>query len=629
MSDNTDVTTGNENLEPKNLANTQESELETKSHEDTPIIQDEDEIISSDELEYGDEEEQDEEEIDYSNLSDNELLNNFADLIKTEDIPSIKDKVQALRDEFNSRFDEDLKEQKETFLEEGGNIIDFKYSTPVKKKFNNILFDYREKRNNYYQSLKRNLHANLKKREAIIEELKGLLNLEENISSTYQQFKNLQDQWHTAGPIPRDAYNITWNTYRHHVENFYDFLHLNREFRDLDFKNNLEQKLKLIQRAEELVNQDYSNKVFRELQMLHKMWKEDVGPVAKEYREDIWTKFSDLSKNINKKRQEYLKEQEQVHNTNLEKKLEVIATIQNITEKTKPNHNAWQEAIKKVEEQRQVFFKIGKVPYQKNKEIWNSFKNATRLFNRTKNSFYKNQKKEQLSNLEKKRELINIAIQHKDSDDFDVVTPLMKKIQSDWKSIGHVPRKHSDRIWKEFKNACNHYFDRIHKERNKASEAEVQNLAEKQALIELVKAYKLTEDKNEALEEIKSFLDKWNAIGRVPRNKRNIANSFNSALDRLFKQLDLNKNTTELLKYDTRLQGLDNHKLRNEHFFVSKKIDETKEAIMQLENNLGFFQNVDSNNPLVKDVRNKIKRHKVDLELWKAKLEKIKEARKI
>src|SRR5699024_2455089 len=201
-----------------------------------------------------------------------------------------------------------------------------------------------------------------------------------------------------------DAYNLTWNTYRHHVENFYDFLHLNREFRDLDFKHNLEQKLKLIARAEELAEQDFTHRAFRELQMLHKMWKEDIGPVAKEYRDDIWEKFSEATKKIHQNRQEYLKVEEKILEANYEKKLAIIDTIKNITENTKSNHNAWQQAIKKVQENREKFFEIGRVPRTKNREIWDAFKDATRIFNRTKNTFYKEQKQEQIRNLEKKRE---------------------------------------------------------------------------------------------------------------------------------------------------------------------------------------------------------------------------------
>ncbi len=610
-------------------SNKEELEEDTTNHEDTPHEADEEEIQSSDDLDFEDDEE--EEELDFSDLSEKQLLKTFREYVNTKSIPSIKDAVHALRTEFNKRFDEDLKDQKEAFLAEGGNIIDFHYTTPEKKEFNSILFDYREKRNNYYKNLKRDLQANLKKREDIIEELKGLLNVEENIHTTYQHFKKLQEQWHTAGPIPRDSYNLTWNTYRHHVENFYDFLHLNREFRDLDFKHNLEQKLKLIARAEELAQQKYTHKAFRELQMLHKMWKEDVGPVAKEYREDIWEKFSEATKVIHEKRQELLKEEEKLLEDNYEKKLEVIKKIEGYTNNTKPNHNAWQQSIKKVQELRDKFFELGRVPKAKNKEIWNAFKDATRTFNRTKNAFYKTQKKEQYDNLEKKRELVQIAIDNKDSDDFDVVTPLMKRIQSDWKKIGHVPRKHSDKIWKEFKDACNHYFNRLFAEKDKASSEEIENLEKKEALLKTVEEYKLTGDRDADMQQMSDFMDTWHKIGRVPKNKRQIDKNFNKVLDSIFKTLKVSRSDAELMKYNNKLHSLasqDNKdKLRNEHFFISKKIDETKDEIRQLENNLGFFQNADESNPLYQDVVNKINQHKDKLEVWQAKLEQIKDIR--
>jgi len=610
-------------------SNKEELEEDTTNHEDTPHEADEEEIQSSDDLDFEDDEE--EEELDFSDLSEKQLLKTFREYVNTKSIPSIKDAVHALRTEFNKRFDEDLKDQKEAFLAEGGNIIDFHYTTPEKKEFNSILFDYREKRNNYYKNLKRDLQANLKKREDIIEELKGLLNVEENIHTTYQHFKKLQEQWHTAGPIPRDSYNLTWNTYRHHVENFYDFLHLNREFRDLDFKHNLEQKLKLIARAEELAQQKYTHKAFRELQMLHKMWKEDVGPVAKEYREDIWEKFSEATKVIHEKRQELLKEEEKLLEDNYEKKLEVIKKIEGYTNNTKPNHNAWQQSIKKVQELRDKFFELGRVPKAKNKEIWNAFKDATRTFNRTKNAFYKTQKKEQYDNLEKKRELVQIAIDNKDSDEFDVVTPLMKRIQSDWKKIGHVPRKHSDKIWKEFKDACNHYFNRLFAEKDKASSEEIENLEKKEALLKTVEEYKLTGDRDADMQQMSDFMDTWHKIGRVPKNKRQIDKNFNKVLDSIFKTLKVSRSDAELMKYNNKLHSLasqDNKdKLRNEHFFISKKIDETKDEIRQLENNLGFFQNADESNPLYQDVVNKINQHKDKLEVWQAKLEQIKDIR--
>ncbi|HKJ49137.1 MAG TPA: DUF349 domain-containing protein, partial [Christiangramia sp.] len=381
---------------------------------------------------------------DYHSMSMEALADELEKLLKNEKIQAIKEHVAEIRHEFNAKFDEEMEEKKEDFLADGGNIIDFHYSTPLKKRFSSIYFDYKEQRNNYYQRLKKDLNENLQKRLELIEELKGLLDVEENINTTYNHFKEIQEKWRTAGPIPRDRYNNVWNTYHHHVENFYDFLHLNREFRDMDFKHNLEQKLKVIDRAEELVQEENTNRAFRELQMLHKMWKEELGPVAKEYREDIWERFSTATKKIHDKRQEYFNQLDQQYEKNWERKQEIIEKIKEIASEDFDSHNKWQQKIKEIEALRELFFNAGKVPRSKNQDTWNAFKENVRKFNRKKNAFYKNLKKQQYENLEKKKELIQIAEDNKDSDDFKTVTPLMKKIQADWKKIGHVPRKDSD-----------------------------------------------------------------------------------------------------------------------------------------------------------------------------------------
>lgn len=589
---------------------------------------DEEEIASSDEEEK---EEDEEEDVDYSALSKKELIAAFAKLLKDKPVQEIKKEAEEIKTEFNSKFTEALEEKKEEFLAEGGNIIDFHYSTPIKQEFNSLYFDYKEKRNNHYKNLKKDLQANLAKREELIEELKGLLTTEENINTTYKHFKEIQERWHTAGAIPRDKYNLTWNTYHHHVENFYDFLHLNREFRDLDFKHNLDQKLKIIIRAEELQQEPDINKAFRELQMLHKMWKEEIGPVAKEYRDNVWDKFSEATKVIHDKRQAQQEELDKKYETNYEAKKELVAQIETFKDKAKPNHSSWQHAMKKVQELRDAYFATGKVPRNKNKEIWNAFKGATREFNKAKNNFYKDQKKEQYTNLEKKRELIKIANENKDNDDFDTVTPLMKKIQADWKAIGHVPRKDSDKVWKEFKAACNYYFDRIHAKKNEASQEEEENLTKKETLLESLKTKELTGDRKTDLTAIKAFIKEWKEIGRVPYKTKNIEQDFNKLLDGFFKKLDLGKSEAELIKYENKVSSMvsqdDARKLQNEHFFISKKIDEVKAEINQLENNLGFFQHVPDDNPMVAEVHKNIARHKEQLEVWKKKLIKIKSAR--
>lgn len=568
-----------------------------------------------------------EETIDYSTLTKDELVQTFETLLKQTPVQNLKSHVEEIKSVFNDLFNEELEQQKKQFIDEGGNIIDFYYTTPLKKRFNALNFEYKEKRNAYYQSVKKDLQANLNKRLELIEELKGLLNAEENINTTYKHFKQIQEKWHVAGAIPRDKYNTIWNTYHHHVENFYDFLHLNREFRDLDFKHNLEQKLKLIGRAEELAQQENINKAFRELQMLHKMWKEELGPVAKEYRDEVWEKFSAATKIIHDKRVAYLKDLEKDFEKNYEAKKATIDAINNVLTNIKPSHQNWQNAIKKVQELRDSFFEIGKAPTQKNKKLWAAFKESTTAFNKAKNAFYKNQKKEQYDNLEKKLELIKIAEANKDNTDFDVVTPLMKKIQSDWKKIGHVPRKESDKIWKQFKDACNSYFDKVHAKKNEASKEQLENLKAKEDFLEKLKAYEIKESVEESLAEIKEKITHWKQLGRVPHDKKNIEAKFNSALDKIFASLKLNKQDAELIRFENKLNALvsqeDDKKLQNEVFFITKKIDETKTEIRQLENNLGFFQNVDENNPLVKEVHKNIKKYKDQLTVWQQKLAKI------
>ncbi|HSI70740.1 MAG TPA: DUF349 domain-containing protein [Gillisia sp.] len=565
---------------------------------------------------------------DYHSMSKEELVAELEKLVKTEKVQAIKEHVEEIKTEFNAKFDEDLEEKKEEFLADGGNIIDFHYSTPLKKQFNNAYFDYKEKRNNYYKQLKQDLNKNLDKRLEIIEELKGLLDVEENINTTYKHFKELQDRWRTAGPIPRDKYNTVWNTYHHHVENFYDFLHLNREFRDLDFKHNLEQKLKVIDRAEELTQEQDTSRAFRELQMLHKMWKEELGPVAKEYREDIWNRFSEATKKIHDLRQAYYDQLDQQSEKNLEVKQEINEKIRVLAETEYTSHNQWQQKIKELEALREEFFKAGKVPRNKNEETWAEFKKNVRQFNRNKNAYYKSLKKDQYENLEKKRELIKIADDNKDNEDFKTTTPLMKKIQADWKKIGHVPRKDSDKVWKQFKAACNHYFDRLHKNNNEENSDELKAFEQKKEILDNLKSVEMSGDKKQDLPKIKSAIEEWKNIGKVPYNKRFIEGKFNKLLDQLFAKLDVDNTKAEMMKYENKLQAIndadDDKQLRNEHYFLSKKIEETKAEIRQLENNLQFFSNVDDDNPLVRDVHKNIAEHKEQLKIWQEKLEKIK-----
>ena len=568
---------------------------------------------------------------DYDKMSKEALIKEFRHLLNKHKIQAIKEHVDEIRAAFISQFEDEQEEAKERFLEDGGNIIDFRYYSPLKKDFNTLYFEYRDKRNNYFKTLKRDLNKNLEVRNALIEELKELKNEvggEDSINTTFEKFRDIQERWRNAGNIPRDRYNLVWNNYHHHVENFYDFLHLNREFRDRDFKENLDKKMKLVEQAEELTKVQDINRAFKELQLLHKMWKEEIGPVAREYREEIWEKFSAATRSIHESRQEYFKNIDKIHDENLVKKQEVIQQIEEIAATEERSHGNWQKAMRNVEALRDEFFKIGKVPRKKNEDTWKAFKRATRTFNRNKNAFYKNRKKDQQENLDKKMELVKIAEDNKDNEDLEPTIELMKKIQADWKKIGHVPRKDSDKVWKRFKTACNHVFDRLHADKKEALEEEQANLTKKQELIDKAKSIEIKGERKKDLETIKALSNEWKEIGRVPFSQKKIERDFNKILDGMFKKLDLGRKETEMIKYDNRMAAMadrdDDRQIEKERYFISKKIDEVKAEINQLENNLGFFQHVPDDNPMVKEVHKNINDHKKTLEIWKAKMIKIK-----
>jgi len=610
-------------------ANETEKAAETVTEDHDEVINEIEESNAEDAEDEGNADRHHIEEKDYDKMSMEALVKELEHLVTNHKVQAIKKQVEEIRSEFKSQFNTLLDEKKEEFLNEGGNEIDFFFSSPLQKRFKDIYKDYKGKLHTHHKNIENNLKDNLANRLQIIEEIKGLFNDEENINNTYKHFKELQDRWKTAGPIPRDKYNNAWNSYHHHVEVFYDFLHLNRDLRDLDFKHNLDQKLKIIERAEELAKDEDLNRAFRELQVLHKMWKEELGPVDKEHREAVWDRFKAATKTIHDRRQVYFAELDQVYEKNLEVKNEIILQINKISEKGADSHNGWQNSIKDVEQFRNLFFSAGKVPIKVNEETWAKFKDAVRNFNRKKNAFYKNLKKSQFDNLQKKMDLIQIAEDNKDSEDFESTTALMKKIQSDWKKIGHVPRKNSDKIWKQFKTACNYYFDRLHKAKDAVNAEGNEAFTKKVQLLEELKTLELSGDKETDLATVKSFIENWKSVGNVPSNKRYIEGKLNKALDGVFKKLNLNKNEAELIKFETKLESLNNAQdsrhLDNERIFIRKRITEIKAEINQLENNLQFFQNVNDENPLVQDVHKNIEKHKQDLKLWKTKLRKIKE----
>ncbi len=564
----------------------------------------------------------------YENLSLEALVSELGKLVKEGQVQSINSNVNKIKSVFNLKFGKLLKAEKEKFLAEGGNIIDFQYNNPIKSVYNSYLYDFKIKRNEFYANQEAKLNANLEEKLDLIEKLKHLIDNAEG-ATMYKMFKDIQAKWVAIGPIPRAKYNDTWRTYQYHVERFYDLLHLSNDLRDLDFKHNLEEKLKLIDRAEELLKLEDVNAAFKELQVLHKLWKEDIGPVAREHREEVWERFSEITKKIHDNRHEFFKDMKSKFEGNIEKKLEVIAAIDALDTSKNKTRSDWQKSIKELEALRNKFFSIGQVPRAKSDQIWAKFKEATRKFNIEKNKFFKNVKKEHLENLNLKKALIEKAVSLKDSEDWDTTTEIMKKIQSDWKKIGHVPRKYSDKLWKEFKDACNHYFDRLHKNQDIGNKEQIEVLNKKKELLSTIKQT-IGSDDEISIDTLNEYVNDWRELGRVPYEMRHIEVKFNKLLDKVVdNNSDIEKQDVEMIKFknlvNSYLEQKNYRKLDSEQLFIRKKIDETVREIQQLENNIGFISNVTEDNPLVKNVRKQIEVYKEKLDIWKVKLNYLRE----
>ena len=320
------------------------------------------------------------EEQDYSTLTLEELVAELTILVKESPVQSIQNNVNNIKNAFNLKFGEILRKEKAKFLDEGGNIIDFQYSNPIKTTYNSILYDYKVKRNEFYASQENMLNKNLEDKLQLIEDLKHLIDNADG-STMYKLFKDIQNKWRDIGPIPKAKYNDTWRTYQHHVERFYDLLHLNNDLRDLDFKHNLEEKLKLVDRAEALAELEDVNEAFKELQVIHKLWKEEIGPVAGADREVVWNRFSEATKKIHDKRHEFFKDVRSKYDENVVAKNEVINLIKSIDTSKNNSRADWQKSIDEIDALRDIFFKIGPTPRNVSDEIWTKFKAATKKFN--------------------------------------------------------------------------------------------------------------------------------------------------------------------------------------------------------------------------------------------------------
>ena len=565
--------------------------------------------------------------LDYAHMPLDKLAAEAENLLATHEAKDIKDEMEAIHSAAMAHFDEERTEKLHAFIEDGGVEMDFQFDQPLKWKILDFYKAYKHKRHLYYKQLEEELNVNLDVKKTIIEAIKELPNTEGSVPDKYKQFRDYQDRWKNTGPVPRAESNELWNNYHHHVDNFYDFLHISNELRDLDFKKNLEAKTMLCEEAEALSELESNADTFKALQDLHKKWKQ-TGPVDREHREPMWERFSLASSKIHDKRHAYYQGLRASREELLNQKREIIEKMAAIDMAALKSHSAWQKAIKEVNALRDAFKEVGRINLPENDKLWESFREINRAFNKGKNEFYKELKGQHQKNLERKRELLAKAQELSTSEDWREASNQLKRIQSEWKTIGYVPKNESDKIWKAFREACNLFFNRLTKHNKQLDKDLEANLVVKNEILERLNAWTAPEGgKGNGMKELKAFINEWKEAGRVPRSEKEIDNEFNKTLDNHFTTLKLNKKEASLIRFENKvhnlIEGENDRQLDREQEILQRKVDEAIKDLNQLENNILFFAHADQNNPIVKEARRQIDNQKEQIELLKSKVKMI------
>lgn len=570
------------------------------------------------------------EQKDYDDMSLAQLVGEASMLIGKYAVVHTKKSFQQLKNTFTQKFEEMEQIAKEKFLEQGGNEIDFRFENKDKRDFDKLFFEHKSKLRNHYESIEQEQKKNLKERENIIAELKALyIEPADSNQDIFKKFRELKTRWHNAGQIPKSNANDIFKNYYHHLDNFYEFLDLNQELRKMDHDHNLSVRKSIIERTKNLLGEDNIQKALNELQYLHRMWKEEAVPVAEEHREPTWQEFKNLTNQIHDRKNELAEQIQKKQEENLELKLDVIESIKNLTTEERINsHNLWQKKIKALKKLRDDFFAIGRVPKEKNQPTWDKFKEACREFNQQKNAYYKDMKKEQSENIEAKKKLIEIAQEHRYSTNWAESVNVIKRIQNDWKKIGHVPRKLSDQLWEEFSAANNEFFERYKNRNNEKLEEQRKNLDKKEQIIQEMKEAIPPKDKDELLAWVNNFSVQFSSIGFVPNGKQDINKEFQKISGQLLKKAGLNENAIKNAQWNQKIENikenLDDAHLKKLKFDLKKQIDELQKEVTQLQNNLSFFSNADESNPLFKSAKNSIDKKENELKDLKAQFHDLK-----
>ena len=567
--------------------------------------------------------------VDYSGFSKNELANTLGLIIENRPPAEIRSDIDRIKVLFYKKLKQEGEERKNKFLEEGGKIEEYRsWVDPSEARVKHLLEKYKEKKSDYNKIQEAEKYENLKKKYEIIDKIKELVNREESINKTFHEFRFLQNEWHSIGVVPQNSLKDLWENYHHNVEIFYDYIKINKELKDLDLKKNLEQKVLLCEKAEQLMLEPNPVNAFRFLQDFHNQWRE-IGPVPQESKNEIWERFREATSQINKRHHEYFEKQKDDERKNLESKITLCEEVEAINLLEIKNFRDFDDKADKVVALQKMWRTIGFAPKKQNNKVYQRFREACDNFFEKKRGFYADNKEIQQTNLQKKIELCLQAEALQDSTDWKATSDALIKLQKEWKEIGPVPRKQSEKSWKRFRKACDQFFNKKTEFFADLDTSYEDNLKAKLAIIEELESFEPGTDVQAAFDHLKELQRKWTEIGFVPFNKKEeITNRYRNALNKEFDNLKIADEDKSILKYRTKLDNLKTNpkasrKIHNEREKFFTKIKQLESDIVLWENNIGFFTKSVNADNMIKEVEEKIENAKKMIKTLEEKVKMI------
>ena len=570
--------------------------------------------------------------IDYNSLDREGLLAALQELL-TQEIQTIKGRATSLRSRFNELNREVQKTAYEAFLAEGGNKEEYQaQDDSLAVKFYQLYDQYRQRRQQYLADLEEQKQKNLQAKQALIEELRTLIDSgEEQVRNALDKFNDIQDRWKAIGEVPREQMNDLWQNYHFHIDQFFAKLKINRELRELDQKHNLEQKIALCEKAEELIVESSITKAFKELQDLRAQWKE-IGPVPAEQNEEIWQRFCNAANQIDERRREYYEQRKEEFDNNLLAKQALIEKAEVLTAQHPETTRQWNDLTSALDELLKVWKTIGPVPREANEEIWTKFKGMIDRHYAEKKEHFAGVRDEQETNYQKKVELCLKAEAIAQRDDWKKATEELLQLQQEWKEIGAVSRKVSDKVWQRFRGACDQFFARKGEFFKERRSSESENLAKKEAILAELKAHQFGDNRDENLEAIKDFQRRWAEVGFVPMSqKERLQQEFRGEINRIFEQLKISAREAEETSYRERLRnvaGDAKHFVAGERQELQEKIEKLRNDLNLWENNLGFLASSKQADLLKQEFEKKMQGARQQIALLQAKLRILNETEK-